>query len=44
MHPGAITLPKPVVTTCKVNIPLNIIQAIIKAHAAAEADINKLAT
>ncbi len=37
------TLPKPLVTTDEVNIPPNIIQAIIKAHAAGEANINKLA-
>ncbi|WP_231510511.1 hypothetical protein [Fischerella sp. PCC 9605] len=38
------TLPKALVTTGEVKISPNIIQAIIKAHAAGEANINKLAT
>ncbi|NMF66920.1 hypothetical protein DP113_34690 (plasmid) [Brasilonema octagenarum UFV-E1] len=37
------TFPEPVVKTREINIPQNIIQAIIKAHAAGEANINKLA-
>lgn len=38
------TFPKPVITIREINIPPNIIHAIIKAHAAGEANINKLAT
>jgi hypothetical protein len=38
------TFPKPVATTREVNLPPSIIRAVIKAHAAGEANINKLAT
>ncbi|KYC34939.1 hypothetical protein WA1_49325 [Scytonema hofmannii PCC 7110] len=38
------TFPEPIATTREVNLPPNIIHAVIKTHAAGEANINKLAT